>query len=593
MASAAATPGHAAAGSARSGRLNPSVFAASRLSVTLPDGRVLVAERQAEERGPQGRVTWTGAFEEAPASLLVLTKYRGAVTGFFHYEAETYEIEGTEGADLMLFEVDDAALPSERPPVPVGTSGDLTESGDAMAAFDAATPADPIVQDLLVVYTAAAVARAGSVETLESKILSAVAAANAAYTSSAIALQVSVAGLRQVAYTETGDMATSLSRLRNTSDGYLDEVNTWRDQTHADLVSLITDEGNACGIAYVMSPVSASFATSAFSVVNQTCFSNQTLAHELGHNQGNSHDRAHGGASAYPYSFGYRTCDGVAYTNGQSFRTVMGYSCGSAPRVNYFSNPQVFYNGAPMGVAYEVDPANAADNSRSMRNSAATISAFRSRPASQPPSAPTSLTATPSPATVSLAWLDTSTNETGFTVERATGGGSFSTRATLAAGAVTFIDSGLAASATYHYRVRSFNEAGVSAWSAVATANTPAAPTLPASPAPAAVQISGTTAVVSWANVTGESSYRVVRYTFNKRKGTWSSSVISVGANVVSLTQSLSAGTYRYTVSAVNDAGVSAAAIATCATCGADGSFTIVSTKGGGRDKDDAPRGKP
>jgi peptidyl-Asp metalloendopeptidase len=117
---------------------------------------------------------------------------------------------------------------------------------------------------------------------------------------------------------------------------------------------MISEDSSACGVAYVMSSPSSGFASAAFSVTRQSCFSNQTLAHEIGHNQGNAHDRKNASSSAYPYSFGYRTCDNIAPANGQSFRTVMSYSCSGA-RVNYFSNPYVYYNGAPMGVAYETD----------------------------------------------------------------------------------------------------------------------------------------------------------------------------------------------------------------------------------------------
>jgi len=395
---------HAVPGSVRQGRLNPSVFRAERLSVALPDGRVLVAERQQDVRGRRGDQTWTGSFEDAPESLLVLTRHRGAVTGFFHHGTETYEVEGFENGSLVLFQVNEEALPGEGVPVPVGDApGDVPDAdqGDAAdasanpgAAFDAAIAGDPIIQDLLVVYTQRSVNKAGSVASLEAKIVNAVAAANAAYVNSGINLRLNLAGMSLIDYTETGDMGTSLSRLRLFGDGYMDTVHALRNQVGADLVSLISDESNYCGIAYVMATVSPSFASSAFSVVSQTCFSQQTLAHEIGHNQGNSHDRPNGGASAYPYSFGYRTCDNVAPTNGQKFRTVMGYPCSSVPRVNYFSNPNVYYNGAPTGVAYESNPSASADNARSMNNTAAVVAAFRTPPATPPPAAPTELTAT-------------------------------------------------------------------------------------------------------------------------------------------------------------------------------------------------------
>lgn len=593
---AAAIPGHANRASARVGQLNPSVFAASQLSIELPDGRVLIADRERDERGPRGEMSWVGSFQDAPGTLLVLTRHQGAITGFFHHDDETYELQGSE-AGVLLFQVDDAALPDEGEPVPVTSDApdaDALVNEEAAVAADALASGDPIVQDLLVVYTPASVATAGSVATLESKILSAISAANAAYVNSAINLRLNLVGMSQIAYTETGDMSTTLSRLRTVGDGHMDTVHGLRDSLGADLVALISNESNYCGIAYVMTSVSSSFASSAFSVTTQSCFSNQTLAHEIGHNQGNSHDRANGGSSAYAYSFGYRTCDNIAYTNGQSFRTVMGYSCSGTPRVNYFSNPQVFYNGAPMGVAYETNSSTAADNARSMRNTAATIAAFRSAPASTPPAAPTNLTGTATSFDrISLTWQDRSSDETGFTIERAVNGGSFSTRATLASNTTSFIDSGLSGSTTYHYRVRASNQAGASSWTNTASVTTPAAPVLPNSPSPATLTLSGSTAVVTWTNVSNEDSYRVTRETYNSRKRTWSATNYTVAANLTSFSQSLNSGTYRYSVRSVNAAGTSSPAIATCSGCGSDGSFTVGGgTTAKGRDKDRMP-GKP
>jgi hypothetical protein len=392
---------HAVPGRERRGRLNPSAFRAERLSVTLPDGRVLVAERQQDTRGRRDEQTWTGTFEGAPESLLVLTRHRGAVTGFFHHGAETYEVEGFENGSLVLFQVDEDALPQEGEPLPAGDTlpdqrdgaePDAGGVGDVLA-HEAAMAGDPFQHDLLVVYTQRSVNQAGGVATLEAKIVNAVAAANAAYANSGINIRLNLVGMSLVDYTETGDMGTTLQRLRLYGDGYMDSVHALRNQLGADLVSLVSDESNYCGLAYVMTTVSTSFASSAFSVVTQSCFSQQTLAHEIGHNQGNAHDRPNGSQSAYPYSYGYRTCDNIAPTNGQKFRTVMGYPCSNVPRVNYFSNPNVFYNGAPMGVAYESNPSVAADNARSMNNTAAVVAAFRTPPAS-PPAAPTELTAT-------------------------------------------------------------------------------------------------------------------------------------------------------------------------------------------------------
>jgi hypothetical protein len=180
-----------------------------------------------------------------------------------------------------------------------------------------------------------------------------------------------------------------LPRLRSTTDGIMDQVHQLRDQHKADLVALIVDNGgDSCGIAYVMANgPRAGFASSAFSVTARDCLANDTLAHELGHNMGNAHDRATGGAGVFAYSYGYR--DEVG-----RFRTVMAYACPnvSCPRVKYFSNPRLLYNGRPLGIDHNTDPTNAADNARSMNEVRQIVAAWRTGTAeATPPQAPTTL----------------------------------------------------------------------------------------------------------------------------------------------------------------------------------------------------------
>ena len=94
------------------------------------------------------------------------------------------------------------------------------------------------------------------------------------------------------------------------------------------------------------------------------------------------------------------------------------------------------------------------------------------------PAAPSNLAASAaSSSQINLSWLDNSTNETGFKVERAgSSTGPWTQIGTAGAGALSYIDkTGLAASTPYWYRVRAFNTAGDSSYSNTATATTPAA----------------------------------------------------------------------------------------------------------------------
>ena len=100
-----------------------------------------------------------------------------------------------------------------------------------------------------------------------------------------------------------------------------------------------------------------------------------------------------------------------------------------------------------------------------------------------PPSAPTSLLATPaSSSQIDLSWTNTSTSQTGVKIERSIDNVNFTQIALAAAAAVSYSDTGLRASTTYAYRVRATNASGDSAYSDVASATTPAAPTVGSRP---------------------------------------------------------------------------------------------------------------
>jgi hypothetical protein len=93
------------------------------------------------------------------------------------------------------------------------------------------------------------------------------------------------------------------------------------------------------------------------------------------------------------------------------------------------------------------------------------------------PTAPASLTATAvSSSRVDLAWADRSDDESGFKIERASAGSSsFQQVGTVTAGVTRYSDTGVAAGAAYVYRVRAYNAAGSSAYTATAPATTPSA----------------------------------------------------------------------------------------------------------------------
>jgi len=117
-----------------------------------------------------------------------------------------------------------------------------------------------------------------------------------------------------------------------------------------------------------------------------------------------------------------------------------------------------------------------------------------------PPSAPTTLASqAASSSAIDLSWVDGSSDETGFEVERKSGAaGTWSRVSTPSANAISIRDAGLSASTAYTYRVRAVNGAGASSYTNEASATT-AASAIPAAPANLVGQaVSSTMIDLSW-----------------------------------------------------------------------------------------------
>ena len=316
--------------------------------------------------GP-GRYVWKGHIVGTENGEATFAVTDGVLTGHITVPGAQYRVHISTGDGYSVEEVDTSRLPSERPPI----APDVSAGGVAPAPAPPPAVSDGPTMDVMVVYTPAARAAAGGVAAINSLVDLAVANANTAYSNSGVIQRLRLVYRGEVSYAENpASISTDLVRLQDPSDGYLDQVHTLRNTYAADFVSMLTAGTDACGIGYLMTNVSPSFAPYAFNVTAWTCAAgNLSLAHELGHNMGLQHDLANAGVEgAYPYAYGYR--------DPGFFRTVMAYPCenqglAGCPRVTHFSSPNYTYGGRVAGVA------GAADNAQVLNNTWSTSANFR------------------------------------------------------------------------------------------------------------------------------------------------------------------------------------------------------------------------
>ncbi len=392
----------------RSLGLNPAALEAMKLarkdskqdiSLDLFDAGTRTLELDEPEIHRNKAKVWRGRVRGEQDSDVTLAVRGTKMVGTITSGQRLYKIEPAEHNRHRLVEIDEDAMRPDHHPLVVPDDGTPAEppapepnlqqpDARSAAATDAVTtaaaPTNTVV-DLLVVYTSTARTKQGGQAAMNALITLGVDLANQAYRNSQIAMQLRLVRAAEVAYAETGNMSTDLTRLQRTNDGFLDQVHQLRNQYKADMVAMIVDNGGAyCGIAYVMANgPRASFASYAFSVTDRDCVANNTLTHELGHNMGDAHDRASGGTGVFAYSYGYRDPIG-------KFRTIMAYACPnvSCPRVKYFSNPKILINGRPAGIDHRINPTNSADNARSMNEVRNVIAAWRTGAATSAAAAP-------------------------------------------------------------------------------------------------------------------------------------------------------------------------------------------------------------
>jgi hypothetical protein len=557
-------PARARADSAVSGVLNSAALSAPAIALTLADGQTITASLQRiAQDDRRGTRSWIGTFEDSPGSLVVLSKAKGVVTGYGNYKDQTFELVPAAGGRHVLYVIDPARLPKgdRAEKTSVGGTSTLSSSTTADATASSTSASGAVVQDVLLVYTAAAANRWGAA-TLQSMIQSAAQAANQAYINSYANITVNVVGLQQVSMTESGSgMYATMDTLVNNT-----EVQNLRKKLAADMVVLVSEDSDYCGYAKLTRYYTNGVTTwwDANAIVYSSCLSIQTVAHEMGHLQGLDHNRENTAYSGwYPYSYGYRVCAA------DGFRDIMSYACSSTnvPIINVFSNPSVNYNGYATGISYELDPSHSAENARTLNDTATTVAGYMvsgTTSGSTVPASPSGLTATSvAYNSVTLTWTDNATNESGYKVERSPDGVTFTEIASLGAGATGYADGSVSARSNYYYRVRAYNSAGASGYSNTVTVTTPDVPPQPPA-APSGVSASNDgdgTALVGWTpGSSSATSYDVMREKWNSRKSTWTNSTIAatVPASVTSIVDSTGSGTYRYYVRASNAGGSSA-----------------------------------
>jgi len=338
-------------------------------------GSPVTALQQRVESLPDGGSIWYGSVQDAgsrltrqaaandPGNSVILVRSGATVTGSIRRNGTLYRLRPLSDGRHVLVQVDESRMPADHP-ADYNTLPRIDIPVSERIGIAQASSGSPATIRVLVAATNAAVTAYGG--NMQSLVQLAVAESNQGYVNSNVGITMQLAGYQAVSYTESGNFSTDLARFRSTNDGYMDAIHTTRNSTAADVAVLLINNSSYCGLASGI----GSSASTAFAAVYWDCATGYySFAHEIGHLQSARHDSATDpSTSPYAYGHGYR----YQPATGSRWRTIMAYDCTQGcPRLNFWSNPNISYNGVPMGIAAS------ADNQRVLVNTKATIAAFR------------------------------------------------------------------------------------------------------------------------------------------------------------------------------------------------------------------------
>lgn len=462
----------------------------------------VTANFQNYENTLQNGYLLSGPLMEDPQGWINLVATGDTISADLEYQGQQYQLRRLNSGAYIFQAIDQSQFPQE---LDGAVPDEISFSQSNEITNDVPQADSGALIDVMVLYTTAAKLGAGGTNNILNTINLAVSETNDGYARSNIAQRMRLVHTEEVDYSETNLNGTSLDwykaldNLTSKTDGKIDQIHALRDTYRADLVVMLVNDVTYCGLAWLMKPASTSFESMGFSVVSRSCATGYySFGHETGHNMGAHHDRySTNDSGAYSYSYGYQAPD-------NSFRTVMAYNCpsGYCPRINNWSNPDIYYNGKPTGVS--ASSSNSADNHLTLNNTAVYVANFRQ---ALPPQAPSDLVMLSNSATtISLGFTDNSLTEEGFLVERSVDGTTWNLVSTLPKNTSSFTDSSLTCDTSYRYRVSAYDLNSTSQPSdpiSVSTAEcTPPAP-------PSSIQYSSTINSISivWDDVEGETAY--------------------------------------------------------------------------------------
>lgn len=336
------------------------------LRLNLLPGKTAVVARQSSTQHAPGVLDWSGTVlrvaedpvetplgpvtELFPKGIATLSVNDGNIVGRVSVGAETYVITPLGKGFHAIVKINPAKFPLEHPPSHKTLEkakisfnlGEAELKDRAPKKNSDGTHNDTVSAPVITVgvaYTKSAALALGTALTPSHFADALINITNVSYKNSGVGAVVALSGTKVIDFVET-DFDADIARLKRATTGPLADLKRWRHDISANVVVLIVSLDRYCGLA---GGILASVGD-AYALVSQTCaLDNLSFAHEIGHLQGARHDET-SDPSDTPFRYGH------GYRYPPKWRTIMAYDCDQGcNRIPYWSNPNVKFDGVPMG----------------------------------------------------------------------------------------------------------------------------------------------------------------------------------------------------------------------------------------------------
>jgi hypothetical protein len=347
----------------------------AEIALPFRDGTITLVRTSSFVR-EDGSISWRGIVKETGERAALMVWGKTLLTGYFAYDGTIFAIENLGGGLQAVAELGHGALPDHPAPTaardsaPIPSPQDLPKPGaippePGVAPFSDADrqvlEAKNITIDVLMLYTPKVASH--YVRDPADLLAVAIDETNETFRNSGLGnIKLRLVHTQPINY--DGSMDDQFTHLYSMVDGVgpFRDVKRLRNEKRADIVGLVIDNPTGCGLSTRVGPES----DEAYFVVHHACVTiTNSIAHEIGHILGIRHDRFVD-QSDTPIAYGH------GYVNGDKWRDIMSYNhgCGGCPRIPFWSNPRIMYNGEPTGTP-------ATDSARVILENAERISQFR------------------------------------------------------------------------------------------------------------------------------------------------------------------------------------------------------------------------